>query len=245
MSEYERILSHTDSMHVLGNPRSWSLVTQGLHPFAAERVGVLPSDDRIRHHDRCGWNLRRHIDARIKAEFGHMEGHDPKRFPESKRESIYRIVDTMIGHHGAWAQFEEWVVGMAGREILGSTALCPCGLAHEYQRGGRVHVDCPPVDWWLFLFPGGIDWAALDGEPVYAVMTHVFGNNPSAQSWRGMYPTWVLAQEILRTFPDWSQIAQMGRSGACRHLNRIVGQCLANQIAARKARRRSPDAHPL
>src|ERR1017187_5521293 len=31
MSEYEHILSHTNSMHILGNPRSWSLVSQGLH----------------------------------------------------------------------------------------------------------------------------------------------------------------------------------------------------------------------
>jgi hypothetical protein len=219
-------------------------VSRGLHPFAPERVAVFPSDDRIRYHDRCGNDARRDIDGRIRRECGHLEGHDPRWFPESKRESIYWIVDTMTGHYGVWSQFEEWIVGMAGREILGSTAMCACGLAHQYQRGGRVSVDCPPVDWWLFLFPGGIDWAALDEEPVHAVMTHVFRNDPSAQSWSGMYPTWVLAEGILRTFPDWSQVARMGRVGACRHLNGIVAQCLANQIVARAARRGAPQAHP-
>jgi hypothetical protein len=158
-----------------------------------------------------------------------MDGYDLRRFPESKRESIYWIVDTMTGHYGVWSQFEEWVVGMAGREILGSTALCACGLAHEYQRGGQVPVDCPPVDWWLFLFPAGIDWAALDEKPVFAVMTHVVRNDPSTQSWWGMYPIWILAQEVLKNFSDWSQVAQMGRFGACRHLNGIVARCLTNK----------------
>ena len=46
MSDYERILSHSDCMQVLGNPRSWSLVSQQLHPFAPERAVVLPSDER-------------------------------------------------------------------------------------------------------------------------------------------------------------------------------------------------------
>lgn len=229
MSEYERILSHTDSMHVLGNPRSWSLVSQGFHPFAPERVAVLPSDDRIDYHDRCGKDLRRYIDERIKIEFDRLPGRDPSSFPESKRESIYWIVDTMIGHYGVRSQFREWVVGLAGREIIGSTAFCACGLAHQYQRGGHAPVDCAPVDWWLFLFPGGIDWAALDASPVFAVIAHVFQNDPYARSWSGMFPVWVLTQEIWRTDPDWSQIAQMGRLGACRHLNRIVAQCLTNK----------------
>src|SRR4051812_5865060 len=54
LSEYERILSRTDRMHSLGNPRSWSLVTQGLHPLAPQRVVVLPSGKHFRYGDRCG-----------------------------------------------------------------------------------------------------------------------------------------------------------------------------------------------
>jgi hypothetical protein len=57
MSEYERILSHTGSMPVLGNPRSWSFVSRGLHPFAPERVAVLPTNERIRYLDRCGFGI--------------------------------------------------------------------------------------------------------------------------------------------------------------------------------------------
>ena len=64
MTEYERILSHTNCMHVLGNPRSWSMVTQGLHPFAPERVVVMRQRE---YFDRGGKDLRRKIDEQIES----------------------------------------------------------------------------------------------------------------------------------------------------------------------------------
>ncbi len=218
MSKYERILSHTDSMHILGNPRSWSLVTQGLHPFAPERVVVMRQ--RV-YFDRGGRDLRRQIDKRIEDEFGHMQGFDKKSFPDSKRESLYWMIEWMCSHYGV-PYFEQWVVGLAGREILASTASFGMGMAHQYQSGGQVPVDNPPVDWWLFLFPEGIDWAAIDGLPVFAVIAHVAHLDAS---YRAMFPVCFLTQSLLRT--DWSQVAQMGRVDACRHLNRITAQCLA------------------
>jgi hypothetical protein len=54
MTEYESSLSRTDCMYMLGNPRSWSLVSQGLHPFHPQRVVMLPN------HSTLLW--RRHID---------------------------------------------------------------------------------------------------------------------------------------------------------------------------------------
>jgi hypothetical protein len=220
ISEYERILSQTDSMHILGNPRSWSLVTQGLHPFAPERVVVMRQRD---YFDRGGRDLRRQIDKQIEVEFGHREGFGKKWFPDSKRESIYWMIDAMCGHYNIQSQFEGWVVGLAGREILMSTAWYGMGMAHQYQRGGQVPVDNPPVDWWLFLFPEGIDWAAMDERPVFAIIAHVAHTDAS---YRAMLPLCFLTQSLLRT--DWSQVAQMGRVAACRHLNWITAQCLAN-----------------
>jgi hypothetical protein len=221
MSEYERILSHTNSMHVLGNPSSWSIVSEELHPFAPERVVVM--SQRI-YGDRCGRDLRRQIDKKIEIEFAHMEGFDKKSFPESKRESIYWMMDAMCGHY-AVPYLEHWVVGLAGREILASTAWCGSGMAHQYQRGGDVPVDNPPYDWWLFLFPEGHEWAAMDEQPVFAIVAHVARN---VRSCGLMLPLWVITEAIRKTVPDWSHVAQMGRLGACRHLNRITVQCLAD-----------------
>lgn len=226
LSDYERILSHTNSMHVLGNPRSWSLVSQELHPFAPERAVVLPTDAQSVYGDRCGGDLRRRIEERLKLECGHLGGYDQRRFPESKWASIYWIMEAMTGHYNVQSQFEEWVVGMAGREILGSSGYGGVGLAREYQRGGPVPVDSSPVDWWLFLFRGGIDWASLDEQRIFAVMAHVRQNDPSSSD---MSPIYVLTHEIRRTVQDWSQVPPMGRLGACRHLNGITAQCLANK----------------
>jgi hypothetical protein len=223
MSEYERILSHTENMHILGNPRSWSVVSEGIHPFAPERVVVM---SQRTYGYRCGSDLRRQIDKKIEIEFAHMEGFDKKSFPESKRESIYWMMDAMCGHY-AVPYLEHWVVGLAGREILASTAWRGSGMAHQYQRGGELPVDNPPYDWWLFLFPEGIEWAAMDDQPVFAVIAHVARNNKSCGL---MLPLWVLTEAIRKTVPDWSHVAQTGRVAACRHLNWITAQCLANSF---------------
>ena len=174
------------------------------------------------YFDRGGRDLKRQIDKQIELEFGHMEGHDRKWFPDSKRESIYWMMDAMCGHYGV-PYLADWVVGLAGREILASTAWCGMGMAHQYQSGGQVPVDNPPVDWWLFLFPEGIDWAAIDEHPVFAVIAHVAHLDAS---YRAMLPLCFLTESLRRS--DWSQVAQMGRVDACRHLNWITAQCLAD-----------------
>ena len=218
LTEYEHILSHTNNMHVFGHPRSWSLVTQGFHPFTPERVVVMRQRE---YFDRGGRDLRRQIDKQIEVEFGHMEGFNKKYFPDSKRESIYWMIQAMCGHYGV-PYFEQWVVGLAGLEIRCSTGRFGMGMAQQYQSGGQVPVDNPPVDWWLFLFPEGIDWASMDDLPVYAVIAHVAHLDAS---YRAMIPICFFTESLRRT--DWSQVAHMGRVDACRYLNRITAQCLA------------------
>ena len=151
-----------------------------------------------------------------------MEGFDKKSFPDCKRESIYWMIQAMCGHYGV-PYFEQWVVGLSRtmRYFVhrdGSGWEWPTNT----RAGGQVPVDNPPVDWWLFLFPEGIDWAAMDGDPVYAVIAHVAHLDAS---YRAMIPICFFTESLRRT--DWSQVAQMGRVAACRHLNRITAQCLA------------------
>jgi hypothetical protein len=245
MSEYERILSHTDCMHVLGNPRSWSLVAEGLHPFHPQRVVILPDHP---YGIRCGSDLRAKIDAQIDVDYNLMvernaeyiakqrlieEEVDPQKwFPSSKRESIYWMMDAMCGHYGVGVEYlEHWVVGLAQREILGSSAWLGMGLAHQYQRGGEVPVDNPPNDWWLFLSPDGYQWGSLDDEPIFANIAHV-AQQPAYYD--SLWPLWVLTQDVWGLgldrccAADWKQVAQMGRVDACRHLNKIAAQFLAN-----------------
>jgi hypothetical protein len=226
-TEYERILSQTNRMHVLGNPRSWSLVTQELHPFAPERVVVM---GRHKYGDRCGRDLRRTIDEQIDVAHDDILGVDPTRwFPDNKRESIFWMMDAICGHYGV-PYLEQWVVGLAVRKILGSTAGEGIGLAHQYQHGvGEVLLDNSPVDWWLFLYPEGYDWGALDEQPIFAIMCHVVQHDPSNRFWSDLYPIWALTGRIWRAIPDWSHVAQMGQVSACQHLNRITARCVAEQ----------------
>jgi hypothetical protein len=233
-SEYERILSATSEMDLVGNPRSWTYVSRILHPFAPERTAILRSGAGSRYGDRCGKEVREGIDRRIERENGDMQGFDKRWFPDAKRDSIYWIVDRMAGHYRSPALLEEWVAGLAGREILGSTAYCGMGFAHQYQysQGGRVPLDCPPIDWWLFLYPDGVDWAALDEEPIFAVIAPVAPDRSFVQRLTGtMIRVYILAQSIWRTVSEsgagWRDVARMGRVEACRHLNPIAVQSLS------------------
>ena len=239
LEEYERIMGRTGLMDVVGRPRSWSVVSRGFHPFSPERIVVLRSGSDHPwwgrgYGVRCGRPARRRIDAQIDAEIEDSKrrnpGYEPEGgwFPDSKRESIYWIMDVMADHYGDRSRFEPWVVGLAGRELLGSTAFRGCGMAHQFQHdGGEVPVDCPPVDWWLFLFPGGIGWSALDDEPVFAVIGHVARDGEHARSGSGMLPTWALAERVWNAVDrDWARVARLGRVEAAWHLNPLVARLL-------------------
>lgn len=229
LSPYERALSESPNMDLLGNPRSWHVVSKGLHPFAPQRTAILPG--RFRNYgNRCGRDLRREIDNQIESEFGEMEGFQKKWFPDQKRESIYWMMERISDYYGDESLFREFVVGLAGREILASTAWGGAGFAHQFQRGDSVAVDNPPVDWWLFLMPAGYDWRALDDQPIYAVMCHVFRGRPYSWVPGVMFPIYLLTQDVWRNVADsnlgWQGVARMGLLAGCRHLNQIVARCL-------------------
>jgi hypothetical protein len=238
LTEYERILSQTDRMDVLGRPRSWSVVRQGFHPFSPERIVVMSSrtkpswlDDR--YGGRCGRSLRLRIDEQIQKEIEDTRRRYPDFepvggwFPDSKRDSILWIMDVMTGHYQVRSQFEPWVVGLVGRELLASTAMGGgYGLAHQFQHGdAEIPVDCPPVDWWLFLYPEGLDWSSLDEQEIYAVVAHVGRDRTYASLGGSMLPTWALTQRMGREV-EWAGVARMGRIEAARYLNSITARLL-------------------
>jgi mannitol/fructose-specific phosphotransferase system IIA component len=240
LAEYERILSRTDQMDLLGRPRSWSVVQQGFHPFSPERIVVMssrnkPSWSADRYRDRCGQQVKARLDERIdRLVEEHIEfnrrltpSYTPtgEWFPESKRESIIGIMDAMSAHYRVRSQFEPWVVGLVERELLGSTALGDYGLAHQFQHGdAEIPVDCPPVDWWLFLFPEGLDWSSFDDQNIYAVVAHVARDRPYVSS-GGMLHVWCLTQRIGSKV-KWSEVSRMGRIEAARYLNPITANLL-------------------
>jgi hypothetical protein len=221
-------------MDLLGHPRSWSSVSRGLHPFAPERIAVLRSGSGWSiYGNRCGKDLRDRIDACIEREIGQKEGCPERWFPQSKRESIYWIMDRMASHYRSPDLFKPWVIGLVGREILAPTASDGIGFAHQYQHYQPVPVplDCHPIDWWLFLYPDGVDWAAMDYKPIFAVMAPVAPDLSFVQWQPGtMLRVYCLADSIRRAVSDsevgWQGVSRMGRVAAARHLNQIAAECL-------------------
>jgi hypothetical protein len=217
MSEYERLLSETTRMELLGNPRDWSVVRHQFHPFHPQRIAILPSGDRLRYRNRCGRQLRKKLDEAIELKQREFHG-GPHFLPWEKVESTFWIMDLMSGHYRVPEMFEGWVMGLVGRESLASSSFgCHCGLVHQFQQREEIRVDNPPVDWWLFLFPDGIDWEHLGGEAVHALIGHISRFSYYTGNVETMLRVWGLTCSLGGE--DWRTISRMGRIDAARHLN--------------------------
>jgi hypothetical protein len=225
LTAYERTLALSDQLDTLGVPRTWSVVQQGFHPFAPGRIAVLPSRPALRYPGHWTRDSLRRIAGRI-ARYRAELGRESADLPREKFASFFRVMDLIARHYRIPEVFEDWVVGPAARESLGSSAFGGhWGLIHQFQLAHEAPVDCPPVDWWLFLFPDGIDWASLAEEPVHALIGHV-GRGPYLAESDLMYGAWGLTSAIMRAVDDARPVARIGRVGAARHLNRIAAECL-------------------
>ena len=197
-----------------------------MHPFAPQRVVILPSGAKLRNYLRCAGELRERIEERI--DRGRAEiAHEPAPLAWEKREIIFRLLDRITEHYDRPDLYEDWAVELADRESLASTALGGhVGVFHQFQQRGEVAVDCPPLDWWLVLIPGGIDWASPDGEPVHALIGHV-GEVPwYAVEGEVMERALHLAVAVARSIEDWPTVSRKGRIGACLHLNAVAARLL-------------------
>lgn len=206
-----------------------SVIQQQFHPFHAQRIVVLPSGAQLRYGSRCGHRSRKRLDEGIERIFMEHRARSSS-MPMEKVESTFRIMDRMTEHYRVPELFDAWVLGLIGRETLGSTAIGGAGLVHQFQEGTQIRVDCPPVDWWLFLFPDGINWQAPNDEPVHALIGHVGRLTGGETGGVSMYPAWYLASCLGGAVDDWRRVSRMGRIGAARHLNEIVVRLLESQI---------------
>jgi hypothetical protein len=74
-----------------------------------------------------------------------------------------------ISHYRRPDLLVTWARTLWRREALGSTGVGHgLGLLHDFQAyNSTVRTDSAIVDWWLVLLPGGVDWRAIDHEPVH------------------------------------------------------------------------------
>lgn len=223
-NEFERFMAKNDTLDLLGRPRSWSLVRDGFHPISPERVIVM-SD-----HGGDGWwdrdrrqedSLRATLSEPFKFVSWWGVPMETYRVPENKLDLIFRLMRVMTDHYRVPHLFPKWATMLAKREALGSTGMGHgFGLLHQFQDDGNVQLTNAPVDWWLVLFPGGIEWDACDDKPVFGMIGHVFP--PHHWELPGLkLRVWELGSLAGRHLA-WARIARMDRMAAAQVVNRAI-----------------------
>lgn len=217
-NDFEQALAKAPSLDLLGRPQCWSLVRDCIHPISPERVIVMTHNGgdgylRLESSQRETWQKE-------------------STLPAEKMNVICRLMQVMTDYSMASTSFSQWVTKLIQREALGTTGIgYGFGLLHQFQDDGYVELHNPPVDWWLILFPEGIEWDALDGEPVYGMLGHVF---PAS-----FYPApglalrvWELACRVARNLCNsmgkdaWRRIARLDRVASAQVVNRAVVNAL-------------------
>ena len=71
---------------------------------------------------------------------------------------------------------DEWAARINRLEAIGSSGIGGhIAMLHPFQRQDEDIETAHPVgDFWYFLIPGGIDWDAIDAEPVHVVFASAF-----------------------------------------------------------------------
>ena len=225
--KYEHLLATTDQLEQLGIPRTWSVVEQRFHPFHPDRIAVLPSGAKLRYTNFRSPGARTRIICRI-TEHGTRVTGGCRDLPPEKLESYFWMMDSMTGHYHVPELFEEWTVRLGERENLMTSAFrAHWGMVHQFQTVHDAPVDCPPMDWWLFLFPDGVDWASMAREPVHALIAQV-GQQPYPIKPGRWLRVFELTQRVTTNADNGKIVSQMGPARAARYLNGVIADLLGN-----------------
>ncbi|MEI8373814.1 MAG: hypothetical protein WCJ35_13380 [Planctomycetota bacterium] len=195
----------------LGIPKSWWHVQQGLFPFSPERVLVI----KKRPSDRGFRPLKEKL---LQSGFG---GND--HFSEEKLDYALWITHKLTTCYHVPEYFEPWGTKLAAREDLGAGMGLSghVGIVHQFQPASgsqSVPTTNGPLDWWLVLIPGGVDFQSLDDLPTHVLFGLVLADSGKDFS---LYVPWCgCLSTIWKTTPDWTRVSQMDRLMAARYLNR-------------------------
>jgi hypothetical protein len=223
--KYEHLLATTDQLEQLGIPRTWSVVEQRFHPFHPDRIAVLPSGAKLRYPDFRSPGARSRIIGRI-TQHGTGVAGGCSDLPSEKLESYFWMMDLITNHYQTPELFEEWTVGLGQRENLMTSAFrAHWGMVHQFQTAHDAPVDCPPMDWWLFLFPDGVDWASMSEEPVHALIAQV-GQQPFPINPGRWLRVMELTQRVTTNADNGKIVSQMGPAGAARYLNGVIADLM-------------------
>jgi hypothetical protein len=196
----ERSLARSLVFDILGHPPTWTLANAGLHPVSPERVVVMTKRDcdgfNTLNRDESArllpWVKSIAMNTRYVERGGTLHRCWRWGVSDEKLDAILRMMDIMTTHYKVPHMFEKWAIGAAQREALASTGFGAGGaLLHQFQPKQPLCVANPPIDWWLFLFPDGLDWDSFDDRPVYMMVAHAVAYDSEVHGF--LIPAYVVA----------------------------------------------------
>ena len=187
---------------------------ESFHPFSPDRTVILPR--------RLG---RGHLPARraIERKVEELAGMDLRRVPGPKIEALLQVADAVTCHYGVGHRLEEWAVRIPIQEAFCPMSFGNFGYLSNWQPREPVPGAGDPLDWWLFLSPGPIEWGGLDGLPVHALVAHVSPINYHEQI-DAMCWAWSNAGRLGSKVAEghqWDRLARMRPLDAVRLLNEV------------------------
>lgn len=230
LRQYLKDLAACD-LRLLGVPRRQPVFEHAFHPVAPERVIVFDQEARRRagrqHASLKRW-LRREEASRRRL--------GDKPLPPAKVDAMVGLMDRLSAYYRRPEMFVPWARTLMRRETLGMTALAHgVGLLHDFQTPrGPVRTASGVVDWWLALFPDGVDWGAFDDRPTYVMIGPIM--EPPA-----LRPYFLTVEAMCRavrpifrprgpTPPDWTRlVANMGPADAARAINFLAVRQLQSE----------------
>lgn len=215
---------------VLGRPPS-SALDQIRDPITPDRVVVIDRGRDGQTSDRHK-SLKAMLSRPYQVDGVGGQSLGPFQAPGGKLDTIFRMMGHMTHYYRTPRLFAKWSIGLARREGLGSTGVGRgFALIHQFQDDAPVQPKNGAVDWWLILFPSGVDWESFDGEPVFGMIAHVFRPRPFDSLGLKMR-AWMLATIVGQQIgaspagDGWSYIARLDRSHAARLVNAAIYSAL-------------------
>ncbi|MCX7422615.1 MAG: hypothetical protein NT013_24165 [Planctomycetia bacterium] len=220
---FEQTLMASDDRELLGIPKSWQCVRQGLHPFSPERTLILPSQayDDSRQVELAQQIGRRWDDAGASQD----------------SETILRIVQAasiLTQVYGVQERTEDWV-----RRLLVWLFEFYSSVAQDHQwvaplswqgHGQEVKTSNGIVDWWLILIPQGVEVSNIDGTRLHTLITPIYTEvgkpRLPVEFWDfmaraiGLQPKVSGGPRSIDT--TWLDISHMDRKSACLSINQRI-----------------------
>jgi hypothetical protein len=238
LNDFERTLANTRQMEMLGLPRSWWVVRERFHPISPERVVILQPGKRgwcgVYNDAKQKNRLVEEVLTRQRTEKRPDDPAQPLGYPLAKLDMILRIIGSLTSFYGNSQQFHRWSSNMAYRESLASTGVGGHSfLLHDFQyhdQSGEAPTTNGVMDWWLFLFPTGIEWDGFDEKPVHLGLGPIFSDRKVSGPGSYLRVLEFQTRTMRAIKPSEAiQLSRMDRVAAARWLNFRVAGILAEE----------------